>query len=96
MTTTKTIKPKDLLERDIEIKVGDFVTTNDDSELIKAMVVKDIDQSIATVCYICMTVTCDDIYVQEEKVELSSLLYLGDSFVNVNGHLWKIRESIVN
>lgn len=85
---------KDALERK-EIKVGDFVTINDDSDVIEAYVVKQIHGSTATIYALELTYERDDIVVAEKIIALSELIYIGDVFVCVNGFLWEVREQLL-
>ena len=82
-------KSKDLLERDKEIRVGDFVTINNNTPL-KVYIVKSITGSTATLYYIELTAVNDDVYIKELRVPFNNLLYLGDSYVNVGGILWNM------
>lgn len=92
--TTEVTRAKNLLNRDLMISVGDIVTIDDDSDIAEAYVVKKIDDKMATICGIKLTEEKDDVYIEEMNICLRSLLYLGDSFVNLNGLLWKIKGQI--
>ena len=92
--TTEVTRAKNLLNRDVMISVGDIVTIDDDSDIAEAYVVKKIDDKMATICGIKLTEEKDDVYIEEMNICLRSLLYLGDSFVNLNGLLWKIKGQI--
>ena len=89
-------KPKDLLDRSIPITSGDFVTIYDDADFCKVGLVKSIDEGIAVIYNLLITEENDDIYLEEKEIEVSQLVYLDDSFVNVNGVLWQIRDCIKN
>lgn len=92
----KRSNPKDILKKDINISIGDIVTINDDNENVEAYIVKKMNSETATLCSIEITVMKDDIYVKETDIPIERLLYLGDSFINVNGFLWNVRESILS
>ena len=92
--TTEVTRAKNLLNRDLMISVGDIVTIDDDSDIAEAYVVKKIDDKMATICGIKLTEEKDNVYIEEMNICLRSLLYLGDSFVNLNGLLWKIKGQI--
>ena len=88
-------KAKDLLNKNIKISVGDVVTTDDDNDVVEARVVKEINGSLAIVCSLRITEEKDDILIDESEVEISTLIYIGEPFINVNGYLWKVRERIL-
>lgn len=87
-------KAKDLLDKDKEIKEGDFVTINNDAP-VEVYVVKSITGSTAALYCIEITESKDDVYVKEVYVPTNDLLYLGESYVNVGGMLWKIRDKVL-
>ena len=87
--------PKNSLDRSIPINVADIVTTNDTERVIKAYAVKEIDEdNIATICSIELTESHDTYFIKETKKHASELLYLGISFVSVNGLLYTLRYKI--
>ena len=88
-------KAKDLLNKNIGISVGDIVTIDDDNDTVEASIVKNINGAIATICSLRITEEKDDIFIDESEVELSTLIYIGEPFINVNGYLWKVRERIL-
>lgn len=92
---TTITKAKDLLNKNIKISVGDVVTTDDDNDVVETRVVKEINGSLATVCSLRITEEKDDVFIDESEVELSTLIYIGEPFINVNGYLWKVRERIL-
>ena len=95
-TTVETIaRPKDLLERQ-PISKGDFVTTDDDSDVVKLYVVKSIDNDLATVLYLGLTHELDNVEVNEIVMPISSLIYADESFSSVGGLLWQIRETVIS
>lgn len=92
-TTVETItRPKDLLERQ-PISKGDFVTTNDDSDIVKLYVVKSINEDLATLLYLSLTHEIDDVQIKEISMPISSLIYADESFASVGGLLWQVREA---
>ena len=95
MTNTMEVtRAKDLLDKDVAISVGDIVTIDDDSDVAEAYVVRRINDKMATICGIKLTEEKEDVYIEEMNICLRSLLYLGDSFVNLNGLLWKVKGQI--
>ena len=99
MTTRTTIiapNVKSLLEKGSTISVGDIVTIDDNSNVIDTYVVKSISNNIATICGIQITEEKDDVFIYDTEVDIEYLIYLGDSFVNFNGLLWKIKTQIDN
>lgn len=94
-TKEKETNLKDLLDRDIEISVGDVVAIDDDKTVIETYVVRKIDDTLATICGIAITPEKDDVYIKEINIPVKSLLYLGTPFINVNGYLWRVREAIL-
>lgn len=84
---------KDALERK-EIKVSDFVTINDDSDVVEAYVVKEIHGSTATIYALELMPERDNIVVAEKIIALSELIHIDDIFVCVNGFLWAVRERL--
>lgn len=95
-TTVETIaRPKDLLERS-PISKGDFVTTNDDSDIVKLYVVKSINEDLATLLYLTITHEIDNLEVKEITMPLSSLIFADESFASVGGLLWQIREAVLS
>ena len=92
------INPKDELERDLKenIEVGDIVTIDDGAKEVDTYIVKSItDNRLATICYLKLTSAKDDVYVEEITIPLKSLIYIGNSFINMNGYLWKIHDKIL-
>ena len=87
-------KVKDILERKI-ISVGDFVTINDDSNIIEAYVVKDIHGTTATIYALELTAEKDDAIIVEKIIAFNELIHIDDSFVTVNSLLWQVREKIL-
>lgn len=88
-------KAKDLFNKNIEISVGDIVTIDDDNDTVEASVVRDINGSLATICSLRITEEKDDVFIDESEVKLSTLIYIGGPFININGYLWKVRERIL-
>lgn len=88
-------KAKDLFNKNIEISVGDIVTIDDDNDTVEASIVRNINGSLATICSLRITDEKDDVFIDESEVELSTLIYIGEPFINVNGYLWKVRERIL-
>lgn len=87
--------PKDLLDRDHEIKVGDFVTINDDNTTVEVFVVEKIEDNNCYLCGLALTEAKDDVYTYDFIITLDKVLYLGDSFVSCDGALWNIRKKIM-
>lgn len=88
-------RAKDLLNNNIKVSVGDIVTINDDNDIVETYVVKDINDTFVTICGIRITEEKDDIIIDEIEKKLNDIIYIGDSFININGYLWKIRERIL-
>ena len=88
-------RAKDLLNNNIKVSVGDIVTINDDNDTVETYVVKDINDTSVTICGIRITEEKDDIIIDEIEKRLNDIIYIGDSFININGYLWKIRERIL-
>ena len=88
-------RAKDLLNNNIKVSVGDIVTINDDNDIVETYVVKDINDTSVTICGIRITEEKDDIIIDEIEKRLNDIIYIGDSFININGYLWKIRERIL-
>ena len=57
--------------------------------------VKSIVDDIATLISIEITEAHDDVYIKATLAPIDEILYLGDSFINVNGYLWNVRDSIL-
>lgn len=89
-------RAKDLLNKNIELSVGDIVTTDDDNETVEAYIIKDIIDSKAVICGLRVTEEKDDIIIDEIDADISSLIYIGEPFINMNGFLWKVRERILS
>lgn len=94
-TKEKEMNPKDALDRDAKISIGDVVTIDDDSSIIETYIVRKINDTLATICGIAITPEKDDVYIKEISIPVKSLLYLGTPFINVNGYLWRVREAIL-
>lgn len=95
-TETMITNAKSLLEREKGICKGDFVTIDNESQL-EVYVVKEItNDNMAILYYLDLTESKDDICIKIIYVPTFSLLYLGDSYVNVGGLLWQIRNKIMN
>ena len=93
------IKPKDDLERDVKscIEIGDIVTIDDDASEVDAYVVKSIkNDRFMIICGLQITSSKDDVYVEEITVPSSSLIYIGDAFININSCLWQVKTNILN
>ena len=88
--------PKDLLESKKIIKVGDFVTTKDDNDVVEVFIAESIEGESINLCGIKLTEEKDDIITFRFSAHYSELLYLDESFVRVNGILWNLREEIVS
>ncbi len=91
-------KPKDDLERDLKenLEVGDVVTIDDDANTVEVYIVKSIkDNELATICGLQITSARDDVYIEEITIPLKLLIYIGNSFINLNGYLWKVRDKIL-
>ena len=85
--------PKDLLDRDIPVEIGSFATLDDNLPL-KLFIVAAIQGDIATLGELELTDTKDDVCLRLTDVSLSKVLAVDDSFVNMNGVLWNIRERL--
>lgn len=88
-------KAKDILEREA-IDVSDFVTINDDSDIVEVYVVKSINGTTATIYALELTSERDDILITEKTTALNELIHIDDSFVTVNSIMWKIREMVTS
>ena len=82
--------PKD---RDIPVEIGSFATLDDNLPL-KLFIVASIQGDIATLGELELTDTKDDVCLRLTDVSLSKVLAVDDSFVNMNGVLWNIRERL--
>ena len=82
--------------RNMELEVGSFVTKNDDSDVIELHVLKDISGDIGTIITLSLTESLDDVYTQESMIPVSELIAVDESFANVNGYLWNIRQGILH
>ena len=87
-----TIYPKSLLDRDRVISVGDIVTIDDNSDEIETYFVTDVDENEINLCGLHLTAARDDTYLLSFSCPANTVLYLGDSFINYNGALWRARE----
>lgn len=87
--------PKDLLEKDIPIKVGDFVTTTGRFQDVEAYVVKAIHQSTTEIYGLELTSTQDDVNIHNYCIASRDLIYLDESFITVDSILWKIRDMVL-
>lgn len=96
--TTRKINshPKHLLDSKNNYKKGDFVTTNDDNEVVEAYVVEKVDGDCLTLCGIKLTEEKDDVVPYSFGVHKSEILYIGDAFVNMYGALWNIKQQILS
>lgn len=90
------INPKHLLQAKKIYKRGDFVTTNDDKEVVEAYFVEKVDGDTLTLCGIRLTEEQDDVVPYTFGVHKSEVLYIGESFVNIHGALWNVRKQIMN
>ena len=86
--------PKELLDKNAPITIGDFVTTNDNSPM-KAYVVRDIGKEVALIIGLGITELGDDVLLKEHIVSTSSLIFVDESLVTVNSILWEEREAII-
>lgn len=88
-------KAKDALDRDLEPTRGDFVTVYDNSKIVEVYVLKELNYPNAILYKLCLTNELDDVYVAEVCVPMDDLVYVDESFVNVNGYLWDIRNKVL-
>ena len=91
----KVRKAKDLLKNSKPLKIGDFVTIKDDKAVIESFIVERIDGDSILLCGIKLTEEKDDIIPYNFSAHISEVLYIGESFVRVNGVLWTLREQIM-
>lgn len=91
----KVRKAKDLLKNNKPLKIGDFVTIKDDKTVIESFIVERIDGDSILLCGIKLTEEKDDIIPYNFSAHISEVLYIGESFVRVNGVLWNLREQIM-
>lgn len=86
------IGPKKLLRSDMQLSIGDVVTTYDNSDVIIPYIVKDISDGHVTVCRVEETKNSKitDILLSQKEV-----LYLGDSFLNINSRMWMLYQTIL-
>ena len=89
-------RPKSLLHMKKNYKKGDFVTTNDDKDVVEAYVVEKVEGDTVTLCGIKLTEEKDDVVPYSFGVHKTEVLYIGESFVNMYGALWNIRKQIMN
>lgn len=89
-------RPKTLLNMKKNYMKGDFVTTNDDKDVVEAYVVEKVEGDIVTLCGIKLTEEKDDVVPYSFSLHKTEVLYIGESFVNMNGALWNIRKQIMN
>lgn len=87
--------PKAFLDKEIPIKKGDFVTTNDGCS-IKIYAVKEVSERMTTMYSVELTELEDDISIHLYYAFTEDLIFIDDSFVNVNGILWNIRQKILD
>lgn len=92
------VKTKERAKDGLEVKaigINDFVTINDDSEIVEAHVVKEINGAVATIYSLGITAEKDDMVIVEKMVALNKLIHIDSSFVSVNSILWQIREKLL-
>lgn len=89
------LKPKDLLNRNLNVSVGDFATIYDDKDYVEVYIVKDIIDNTAILYKLSLTYEKDDIYMDEIEIDLDNVIYIDESFVSVNGYLWTFREKFL-
>ena len=89
----KNSNPKDLLEKVTEFGEGDFVTTND-NEPLRIYVVVQIKDGLCYIRGIKMYPFGDYTYVEDLIENKDSLFLIDDSLVQVDGHLWKVRDDV--
>ena len=89
------MKCKDELER-LPITIGGFATTNDDSDTVKPYIVADIKNEKAVIYGLALTEDCDDVIAEKLIYDINDLIGLDDSFVNVYGSLWNMRNKLLN
>ena len=90
----KLVNPKDLLDKGIKLHIGDFVTIDDNGD-VQVSVVREIDDDEVTLCSIEITESKDDIYIKQSVAQIKDVIYVGESFVNVGGLLWRVRDAIL-
>ena len=95
-STREINRPKRLLNAKKNYKKGDFVTINDDKEVVEAYVVEKVDGDTLSLCGIRLTAEKDDVVPYTFGVHKSEVLYIGEAFVNMYGALWNIRNQIMN
>lgn len=88
-------RAKDSLARKC-ICESDFVTINDDSDVVEVYIVKEIHGTTATIYALEISAEKDDIVIVEKIIALSELIHIDTSFVSVNGVMWKVRERLLN
>lgn len=94
--TMEITNPKDLLDKDVPISVGDFVTTTGRFSVVEVYVVKAIHESTTEIYGLELTENHDDVYIREYYIASKDLIHLDESFVTVDSILWKIREKVLS
>ena len=87
--------PKDYLERDSPIEVGDFVTTDDRLLDIFIYVVKEINGDMIKLYGLSLSDSRDDVAISEITTKKNRLIKLGEEYVNQAGILNNIRSKIL-
>ena len=96
-TVTDFVKsPKDLLDKEDQVHVGDFVTVDDGCETVEVYVVHSIFGTTASVYCLELSEMKDDIYIREMTMPMAILLKMDESHINVDGVLWKVHQSVLN
>lgn len=94
--TESCINSKRFLKVKRTYKKGDFVTINDDNDVIDVYFVESVDGNILTLCGIELTVEKDDVIPYSFEAHKSEILYVGESFVNAYGALWNMRKRFLS
>lgn len=95
MQLVKQQTPKDILIEEaegIEIKQGDFVTIYDSRDVVDTYYVDRIMEDKAMIVGLKLSPEKDDILPNRIIIDINKLIYINDSFVNVNGALWNLRK----
>lgn len=88
--------PKSLLDRNLPINKGSFVTIDDDMPLRAYVVTRMSEQPICWIARLMLTEIGDDLYIEEKCINISKLICLDDSFISIGSPLWRFREKIID
>lgn len=95
MQVVKQQVPKDILieeAKGIEIKQGNFVTIYDSRDVVDTYYVDRIIEDKAMIIGLKLTPEKDDVLPSRIMIDTNRLIYIDDSFVNIDGALWNLRK----